>query len=113
LVLLGFLLAGSGCQTLAPLPLITLNEVVKMSQDGAPPKAIIASLEAHRIQLEFTGSQFAKLKEQGVADEVLDYLLYAYASRLRYEGRLQSEPLWWPHYYYLRPSRIVVDRPRR
>ncbi|MSQ60021.1 MAG: hypothetical protein EXR36_10365 [Betaproteobacteria bacterium] len=64
-----------------------------MSQGGASPSAIIASLEQHRIQLDFTGSQFAKLKDQGVPDEVLDYLLNAYASRLRYEVRLQSEPL--------------------
>ncbi|MFN0314324.1 MAG: hypothetical protein ACKVQA_04710 [Burkholderiales bacterium] len=98
---------------MAPLPLITLGDVVKMSQDGTPSKAIIESLEQHRIQLEFTGSQFAKLKEQGVPDEVLDYLLYAYASRLRYEGRLQWEPLWWHHSHYRHPEIIVVDRPKR
>lgn len=112
--LLSFLLvAVSGCHTFAQRPLMTLGDVVKMSQDGTSPAAIIASLEQHRVQLEFTGSQFAKLKDQGVADDVLDYLLSAYTRRLRYEGRLQAEPLWWHHPYYLLPRVIVVDRPVR
>jgi hypothetical protein len=113
LVLLMALGLASGCHTLAQRPLMTLGDVVRMSQDGTSPSAIIASLEQHRVQLEFTGSQFAKLKDQGVADEVLDYLLNAYADRIRYETRLQSEPLWWHHSYYWSPRVIVVDRPKR
>ncbi len=107
------LVMAGGCHTMSQRALVTLSDVVKLSKEGNSPSTIIASLEQHRVQLEFTGSQFAKLKEQGVADEVLDYLLNAYAHRLRYETRLHSEPVWWYHPFYWHPRVIVVDRPAR
>jgi hypothetical protein len=104
-----------GCHTISSRPWISLDEIVKMSKEGMAPNAIIADLEQRRVQLEFSGSQLAKLKEQGVADEVLDYLLNAYARRIRYESLQDYEPYWryHPYYYYYPAPRTVIVEPLR
>jgi len=107
-----------GCQTIPAQPRMTLEEVVKMSQAGTPAGEIINALDERGIYLGFTGSQLARLKEQGVSDDVLDYLLREqnrYARRQAYVGYGSLGYDWWhyPPYYYRYPSRVVVVEPPR
>ncbi len=113
LELLVGLLVLCGCHSLPHRPMITLDEIVRMSQAGNAPNEIVAKLEQHQVQLEFTGSQLAKLKAQGVPDEVLDYLLNAYAHRIRSQVRWEVEPVWWQHPFYHHPRLIIENHPRR
>lgn len=104
----------TGCQSLAPRPYIALDDIAQMSREGKSGAEIIAMLEARRLPLQLTGSQLGGLKQQGVPDEVLDYLLDAYTRNIRYQARLDAEPYWWHHPFYLRaPQVIVVQQPRR
>lgn len=114
-VLLAVALFITACQTLPPRAAITFDEIVALSKSGKSGGEIIAILDERRLPSEFSGSQLAKLREQGVPDEVLDYLFSAHTRNLRYQTRLDAEPYWWHHPFYYHPHQrvIIVQQPRR
>jgi hypothetical protein len=73
--ILVFLLALSGCTTLdssrKPMP---ITEVVKLSKSGAESPSVIQRIRDSRTAYALRGSDFTKLKANGVSDPVLDYL---------------------------------------
>ncbi len=90
----------------------SIEQVVEMSQAGKPAEEIIRELQDTRAVYPLTGSQIARLHDQGVADSVLDYLQNAYAESIRWDTRLRYENsfLWYDCFYcYHRPV-IVVPR---
>jgi hypothetical protein len=96
-------LALADCATAPkPPPPPTLEEIVQMSQQGVPASEIIAKLTQSRAAYRVTGSQLARLKEQGVADEVLDYIHEsALALAREEEARRQAQMRFmygWPYY---------------
>lgn len=109
----------SGCATnekRPPPP--SLEEIVQMSKDGTPPVEIVARLVHSHAVYRLKGSDLARLKEQGVPDEVLDYLLDSALGQARAaEARRQAQYFYlygWPHggvtpypywWYYPPPSR--------
>lgn len=113
--LLAVVLFLSACHTLPPRSAISFDEIVALSKSGKSGGEIIAILDERRIPSEFSGSQLGKLKEQGVPDEVLDYLLSTHTRNLRYQTRLDAEPTWWYHPFYYHPYQrvIIVQQPRR
>ena len=98
----------TGCNTLDKRPSISLDDVIQMTKAGRTPSEIMAKLDQNPVYLHFSGSQFAALKQQGVADEVLDYLLMAYGNRIRSMARLEAEPVWWSNAWYHHPRVIFV-----
>ncbi len=83
-----------------------------MSQAGKPADEIVRELQDTRAVYPLTGSQIARLHDQGVPDAVLDYLQNAYAEAIRWDARLRYENsfLWYDCFYcYHRPV-IVVPR---
>lgn len=72
---LAVVLALSGCATsnssAKPMP---ISEVVKLSKSGAEPPLVIQRIRDSRTVYALRGSDFSKLKANGVPDPVLDYL---------------------------------------
>jgi len=98
------LFALSGCAGMLnrPAPL-TAEEVVRLAKAETPSADIIQRLRDTRTVLPLTGSQFAKLREQGVPDDVLDYLQSAYLGSIEMDARIRSQNMYWgwgpPHPY--------------
>lgn len=102
----------AGCTGMQRRPPPSLEQVVEMSQAGKPAEEIIRELQETRAVYPLTGSQIARLHDQGVPDTVLDYLQNAYAEHIRWDARLRYENsfLWYDCFYcYHRPV-IVVPR---
>ena len=101
-----------GCAGMERRPPPSLEQVVEMSQAGKPAEEIIRELQDTRAVYPLTGSQIARLHDQGVADTVLDYLQNAYAESIRTEAWLRYDHsfYWYDCFYcYHRPV-IVVPR---
>jgi len=72
--------ALGGSATSAPTSPLSIAEVVKMSESGALPRDVIRRIRASQTSFALRGSDFGKLKEAGVSDEVLDYLQQSFVS---------------------------------
>jgi len=78
-----FLLVLSGCATVdssrKPMP---ITEVVKLSKSGAESPVVIQRIRDSRTTYALRGSDFSKLKANGVPDPVLDYLQQSFVDDL-------------------------------
>lgn len=108
----------AGCAMTARPDPLTLAQVIELSKSGTPPADIINRLRETRTVLQISGSQYAKLKADGVDDSVLDYLQQSYVraveldTRFRYQGHYWGgygfgpgypfRPYYgaWPYWYY-------------
>lgn len=74
------LLLVSGCASLGqprpPAP--TVEEIIKLSKEKVPPSEIIKRMEESGAIYRLKASELAKLREQGVADPVVDYMQQTY-----------------------------------
>jgi hypothetical protein len=103
-----FALLG-GCAGMDRRPPPSLEQIVEMSKAGKPSEEIVRELQETRAVYPLTGSQIARLHEQGVPDAVLDYMQSAYMDRVRWESRTSYDsPFWWNCFYcYHRPMIIA------
>lgn len=101
--------ALAGCAGMERRPPPSLGQVVEMSKAGTAPGEIIRELQETRAVYPLTGSQIARLHEQGVPDAVLDYMQNTYMDRVRRESRMNSDgPFWWNCFHcYHRPMIIA------
>ena len=99
----------AGCAGMDRRPPPSLEQVVEMSRAGTAPEEIIRELQETRAVYPLTGSQIAKLHEQGVPDTVLDYMQKVYMDRIRWESRTYYDsPFWWNCFYcYHRPMIVA------
>jgi len=86
LVAIAAALPVASCAT-TPAP-ITVSDVVAMSKEGMDPSAIVTRMRESHSVYRLPGSAFATLKEEGVPNSVLDYMLQTY---LRAERERQVE----------------------
>ena len=79
------LLAATGCATLsvAPPKPVTVGDVLHMTDDGVPPHEIIDRMRDSGTVYRLDASQLAHLKEQGVADPVINYMQRTYLDAVR------------------------------
>lgn len=103
------ILALAGCASMDRRPPPSLDQIVEMSKAGKPPEEIVRELQETRAVYPLTGSQIAKLHEQGVPDSVLDYMQNAYMDRVRWESRMNYDsPFWWNCFHcYHRPMIVA------
>ncbi len=106
----------SACATLGDnTPPLTIDALVARAKAGESNESILASLRASRERFTLTGSEFAKLKERGLPDVVLDELQKRELTAVRNEEWLNAQPIgWWrmwPNYAYHRPV-IIVPTPK-
>lgn len=107
---IAFLLALlGGCAGMERRQPPSLDQVVAMSKAGTPPEEIIRELQDTRAVYPLTGSQIAKLHEQGVPDTVLDYMQNVYMDRVRWESRMSYDgPFWWNCFHCYRRPVIIA-----
>lgn len=110
-MLLGLLMSLLvGCATVPSVPKPpppTLADIVRMSRDKVPEDEIIRLLHESGAVYRLSGSELARLKDDGVGPKVLDYLHQAQINQARYEEWARSrEPVFWygpafgfPYYY--------------
>lgn len=64
----------AGCAS-SPRPSApTVDEIIQLSKQQVPPETIIQRMRDSRAVYYMSASQLAKLKEQGVADSVIDFM---------------------------------------
>ena len=89
-------LALLGCASVPPPPPVTVPDVIRISRAGDPPEKIIQRMRDAGMVYRLTGSQFARLHQQGVPDAVLDYMQHTYLEAVRRDQYLQDWNRWWP-----------------
>lgn len=77
-LLVAFILATAGCCFG-----LTLDDVVKLSRNGASADLIIEVVRQEGMAAKIGGHEAAYLKEQGVQDSVIEYLLMLRPSRVK------------------------------
>jgi hypothetical protein len=81
----------AGCATVpAPAPLSAVD-VIALSKDGKSAKDIIAELQRTNTVIPLRASDYVALHDQGVPDEVLNYLQLAQIEDVRWRER----SLYW------------------
>jgi hypothetical protein len=89
-------LLASGCATTPRIEPLKIEEVVQLSKDGVPPKDIIQRIDDRRTVFQLNGSQYAKLRAEGVDDEVLDHIQRTYVKAVEYESRIRGQQMYGP-----------------
>ena len=85
----------TACATFEKREPVTLEQVIQMSKAGTPPADIINKLKDSRTVFALSGSQFAKLREDGVDDTVLDYIQGTYVASVEMDTRLRYQSMYW------------------
>ena len=97
-------LALGGCVTSPPGTVPpTPEQIVAMSRQGAPSADIIARIRASNAVYPLTVTELVQLHDQGVANEVLDYLQAAYLGAVRSDERNRvywEQGAWHPYPWY-------------
>jgi hypothetical protein len=87
--------ALAGCAGMEKRVPMTLEQVIQQSKAGTPPADIINQLKESRTIFEVSGSQFAKLREEGVDDSVLDFIQRTYVASVEMDTRLRYQSMYW------------------
>lgn len=85
-----------GCAAFETRQPMTLEQVVQLSREGVSADDIINRLRESRTVFVLSGSGFAKLREQGVDDTVLDFIQRAYVARVEMETRMRYQGWYGP-----------------
>lgn len=72
-----------GCSTLRGRKTVpmTLEDVVRLSREGESAESIIEKLKESKTAVLPKADEVVELKEQGVASEVIDYMIMSYVQR--------------------------------
>lgn len=112
----------NGCASFASKhskPPVTVSEVIQMSKDRLPAETIIEKMRDSESVYRLTASQLAHLHDEGVSDQVIDYMQQTYVSAVRQDQRLEDwdywtlgpDGFWYGGPYYGWPyGWIVVER---
>lgn len=100
-----------GCVVSQPQPVyytpVTVPDIVKMTKDGVPTNDIINEMQKSHTVYWLKADQLAKLKGDGVADSVINYMEDTHIEAVRQNQALQNSYYWWPGwdgYYYGGPA---------
>lgn len=89
------LLAGCAALTTPrPTPLST-EDIVQMSKNGVPAQALIQRIEASGAVYSLKASELARLREQGVADAVIDRMQQTYIDAERFREAMRERDRMW------------------
>ena len=102
--LVGSALLG-GCATLGfgqnKRP-VTVSEVVRMSEEGLPPETIVNKMRDSETVYRLSAAQLAQLHDQGVQDQVINYMQETYLNAVRREQDLanwSTREMWGDHFW--------------
>jgi hypothetical protein len=105
-----FTLALAGCATVQGPPPPSPEDVVALARSGASAQDIVRRMQESGAVYPLSASQLARLREQGVPDEVIDYMYRSYIDEVRREEAMRQSffygPIYPPYYpYYFGPGR--------
>lgn len=89
------LLAG-GCATLTtpPPPRVTVPEILALSREGVPADVILEKMRVSDTVYRLTASQLADLRDQGVANTVVNAMQQSYLNAVQRDERLADWNRW-------------------
>lgn len=97
----------TGCATLGnSTPPLTIDQLVERAKKGESNESLLASVRASGERFSLTGSEFAKLKERGLPEPLLDELQRRELQAARDEEWMKNQFYWnglwrpWPYVGY-------------
>jgi hypothetical protein len=95
-VFLAFALGGCAALRDDRPPPPSVPEIVKMAQDKVPAEEIVKRIDEGRANYRLSGADYAKLRDQGVPDAVLNAMHRRQLEAARYEEWLRArDRLFW------------------
>jgi hypothetical protein len=97
LILLICMTLLGGCATFGveqSTPPVTVSEVIQMSKAGVPADTILDKMRESQTVYRLTASQLAQLRDQGVANQVIDYMQQTYLYAVRNDQSLEDWDDW-------------------
>ncbi len=105
-------MALTGCATLLPaVERVTIEQLVARAKQGESVDTLVATVRAQPAAYGLQGSDFARLKTEGLPDRVLDELQRLEITKAEERERLLRWEPPWPHRTWAYPQVIVV-KPR-
>jgi hypothetical protein len=82
--------------------LVTVPDIVQMSNDGMSSKDIIRDIRQSHTAYDLKADQLVKLHEEGVQDSVINYMEETKIDLVRQNQSYESSSYWWPYdgFYY-------------
>ena len=99
------LIALNGCAALGfsqNKPPIMAAEIVRLSQENVPAETIIKKMHNSGTVYRFSAAQLAQLHDQGVQDQVINYMQQTYLDAVRREQDLadwNEREMWGDHFW--------------
>jgi hypothetical protein len=75
-------------------PPVTVPQIILMSKEGVPPGEIIDKIQYSGTVYRLQASQLAQLKEQGVSDDVINYMQQTYINAIRSDQSREDWDNW-------------------
>ncbi|SPD76393.1 conserved hypothetical protein [uncultured Desulfobacterium sp.] len=101
------LIIFQGCGTFKhgfhPLPPVTFEEVIRLTQDKVPPDTIIKKIRESHTVFRLNSEEVTELRRQGVDPKVVDFMMNTYVEQLRRKQEMEDWNRWWfygGHYYW-------------
>jgi hypothetical protein len=79
---------------------IPLSDIVRMSKNGLYSKDIIQEIKNSHSIYGIKADQFAKLRDAGVQDSVLNYMQITHMDAIRRDQQIADSYYGWPYGYY-------------
>ncbi len=97
-VVLMMLAALAGCATMenalrGPDPL-SVSEIVDMSRAGVPSTEICSEIQRTGTVYRLSASQLADLRQQGVSDDVINYMQKTYLEAVAADSAFAADGMW-------------------
>lgn len=96
--LLALLVTLTGCMTLTNAlsgpPRLSVAEIVDMSRAGVPSSEIVAEIQRSGTVYRLSASQLADLRQQGVPDDVIDYMQKTYLEAVAADAAFAADDPW-------------------
>jgi hypothetical protein len=96
LVLICMTLLG-GCASLGvgqSTPPVTVSDVIHMSKQGVPTDTILDNMRESQTVYRLTAAQLAQLRDQGVANQIIDYMQQTYLYAVHQDQSLEDWGDW-------------------
>jgi len=104
------------CATLSyQYPPVTIEEIIRLSQENVPSEKIIEKIKRSRTAYRLSTDEIVEMKNAGVDSKVIDYMLKTYEEAVRKDQELHDWTKWYYHsnhfywspyfYYHYRPWR--------
>lgn len=97
-IIVSMLVMLAGCASLQNAlsgpPRLSVAEVVDMSRAGVPSSEICAEIQRTGTVYRLSASQLANLRQQGVSDDVINYMQKTYLEAVAADSAFAADGMW-------------------